>query len=95
MYCRRRFTFLGTVYVSEISSPKWRGTLGSCLILCLTFGIIYIYVIGALLPGFAGSWKIFSAWCAVPQIIGNVLSHHITILSIFVSYFKTLVASSM
>ena len=64
-------SFEGTVYVSEISSPKWRGTLGSSLILCLTFGIIYTYIIGALLPGYPGSWKIFSVWCAVPQILGN------------------------
>ena len=64
------YSFKGTVYVSEISCPKWRGTLGSSLILCLTFGIIYIYIIGALLPGYPGSWKIFSVWCAVPQILG-------------------------
>ena len=65
------------MYVSEISSPKWRGTLGSCLILCLTFGIIYIYIIGALLPGYPGSWKIFSAWCAAPQILGMFLTFEI------------------
>ena len=69
------FIFKATVYVSEISSPKWRGTLGSGAILCLTFGIIYVLTIGALLPAYQGSWKIFSLVCIVPQLIGKCFKY--------------------
>ena len=60
-----------TVYVNEISNKKLRGGLGSGLILCLTFGIIYILTIGALLPSYSGSWKMFSVACIIPQIAGK------------------------
>ena len=71
------FIFKATVYVSEISSPKWRGTLGSGAILCLTFGIIYVLTIGALLPSYHGSWKIFSVVCIIPQLIGKYIKCNI------------------
>ena len=67
-----KLTFAATVYVSEISSPKWRGALGSFLILCLTFGITYTLTIGAILPLYPGSWRLFSIVCIVPQLIGKI-----------------------
>ena len=64
--------FIATVYVSEISSPKWRGMLGVGSIVCLTLGINYMLAIGAVLPMYPGSWKIFAIACVAPQMMGNV-----------------------
>ena len=67
--------FIATVYVSEISSPKWRGMLGVGSIVCLTLGINYMLAIGAVLPMYPGSWKIFAIACVAPQMMGNVCNY--------------------
>ena len=65
------------MYVSEISSPKWRGMLGVGSIVCLTLGINYMLAIGAVLPMYPGSWKVFAIACVAPQMMGNFATSRI------------------
>ena len=51
--------------------------LGVGSIVCLTLGINYMLAIGAVLPMYPGSWKIFAIACVAPQMMGNVTNKNV------------------
>ncbi|KAI7904082.1 general substrate transporter [Cokeromyces recurvatus] len=61
-------TVVISMYISEISPPKYRGALGSCLQLFLTIGILIIELIGLGLSSAVG-WRIVVIITVAPAII--------------------------
>ncbi|KAI9483210.1 MAG: general substrate transporter [Benjaminiella poitrasii] len=61
-------TVVISMYISEISPPKYRGALGSCLQLFLTIGILIIQLIGLGLSTAVG-WRIVVIITVAPAII--------------------------
>ena len=59
------FPIPASVYVGEISDPKWRGQLGSVLITLLAIGITVIMTLGVFVP-----WKITCLVCVAPMVVG-------------------------
>jgi len=52
------------MYISEIAETSIRGSLGTLFQLLLTIGILFIYVVGALV-----SWKTLSLLCLIIPIL--------------------------
>uniref|UniRef100_A0A0P4VWY6 Major facilitator superfamily (MFS) profile domain-containing protein n=1 Tax=Scylla olivacea TaxID=85551 RepID=A0A0P4VWY6_SCYOL len=56
-------------YIAEYSSSDIRGTLGSSFQLMVTLGLLYSYVLGAVLP----SWRLLAGLCIIPVTLYAIL----------------------
>lgn len=56
-------------YIAEYASADIRGTLGSGFQLMVTIGVVYSYVLGAVVP----SWRWLAGLCIVPLVLYLVL----------------------
>jgi MFS family permease len=61
-------TVVISMYIAEVSPPKYRGALGSCLQFAMTIGILIIELIGLGLSSAVG-WRIVVIITIVPAII--------------------------
>ncbi|KAI8881272.1 general substrate transporter [Backusella circina FSU 941] len=61
-------TVVISMYIAEVSPPKYRGALGSCLQFALTIGILIIELIGLGLSSAVG-WRIVVIITIVPAIV--------------------------
>ncbi|XP_042873713.1 facilitated trehalose transporter Tret1-like [Penaeus japonicus] len=52
-------------YIGEFASPDIRGALGSCFQVMLTTGILYAFVLGALVR----SWRLQAILCTIPLVL--------------------------
>ena len=62
-------SFLGPLYISEISTKEKRGTLVSFYQLSLTFGILFSYVINFLCSTLENNWRIMLSFGVFPALI--------------------------
>ncbi|XP_045107890.1 facilitated trehalose transporter Tret1-2 homolog [Portunus trituberculatus] len=56
-------------YIGEFSSSDIRGTLGSSFQLMVTLGLLYAYVLGAVVA----SWRLLAGLCIIPVILYAIL----------------------
>jgi MFS family permease len=61
-------TVVISMYIAEVSPPKYRGALGSCLQFAMTIGILIIELIGLGLSSAVG-WRIIVIITIVPAIV--------------------------
>lgn len=67
-YAGGAFFVVAPAYIGEIATKEVRGTLGSCLQLMITAGILFVYVLGHFF-----SLKIYNVLCAIlPLIFGTI-----------------------
>lgn len=60
-------TIAAPTYVSEVSSPKIRGTLGSCFQLMVTIGVLYTGIVGAFV-----TWRWLSVACLALSLLWSL-----------------------